>query len=138
MKVSKVLGTICLGLFVLVMSSCEKDLEQDTDILAGKWRNAKTLNDATLLEEQPWKAKDYVEYAPYNSVRAKRIVTEYTYTSQEEYGYEKNGTYTIKNDTLIRIDNSGSARYYKIISIDKEKFVYVTSMKDTITYLRYN
>ncbi len=138
MNAIKVLIIMCLGTLALFMASCEKDLEADTDLLAGKWRNVQTLNDTALLEAEPWKAKDYVEYAPYNSVRSKRIVTEYTYTSEDEYGYEKNGTYTIRQDTLIRINNSGAARYYKILNIDKKSFVYVTSMNDTVTYLRYN
>ncbi len=123
---------------VFAMLSCEKDLEPDTDILVGKWRDAKTLNNTELLESQPWKAKDYIEYSPYNSIRAKRIVTEYTYTSENDFSYEKNGTYTIKGDTLIRIDNSGSERSFKIVSIDKQKFIYTNSLNDTFTYMKYN
>lgn len=138
MKSFKFLSIICLGILTLLVTACEKDLETDNDLLAGKWRNAKILNDTALLEAEPWKAKDYVEYAPYNAIRSKRVVMEYTYTSEDEYEYEKNGTYTIRQDTLIRVNNSGATRYYKIINIDKKSFVYVTSMNDTVTYLRYN
>lgn len=137
MKTLRIFKILCVGLVSILAVSCEKDLGEDVDILAGKWRNQSTLENETLLQEQPWKALDYIEYAPYNSVRAKRTVTEYTYSSDTEYSIDKSGTYTIKGDTLIRIDNSGSERFFKIVTINKNQFIYINSMGETTTYLRY-
>lgn len=126
-----------LAVTVLCLTSCEKDLETDSDIMAGKWRNAATLNDAALMESSPWKAKDYIEYAPYNPVRAKRTVMEYTYTDDTTCVYLKNGTYTIKEDSLFRVDNTGNERAYKILYVCKDSMSYRDAMDRTTVYYRY-
>ena len=137
MKTLKLFGIICLGLMAVIMVACEKDLGEDNDVLTGKWRDASIIYDSILLQEQPWMAKNYIEYAPYNSVRAKRTVTSVTYYNDSVFSTDKEGTYTIKGDTLIRVDMTGSERTYKIITINKNEFSYKNSMNDTVVYIKY-
>lgn len=137
MKTLKGFGLVCLGLMAVVMVACEKDLGEDNDILAGKWRDASVIYDSIILADQPWQTKSYIEYAPYNSIRAKRTVTSVTYYDDTTFSIDKAGTYTIKGDTLVRVDISGNERFYKIINISKNEFSFSNSMNDTFVYIRY-
>ena len=137
MKTIKLFGVIFIGLMAILMVACEKDLGEDNDVLTGKWRDASIIYNSELLEEQPWLAKNYIEYAPYNSVRAKRTVSSVTYYSDTAFSKDKEGTYTIKGDSLIRVDISGNERIFKIITINKNEFSYKNSMNDTVVYIRF-
>lgn len=138
MKTMKLFSLLGLVFCTLLMVSCEKNLEPDTDIIEGKWRNAAVLDNELLLEEYPWKAKDYIEYAPYDSKRANRTVWEYTYSSDEDFVSEKNGTYTIRKDTLFRVDNSGSERFFVIQYVDENTLIYTNTLGETFEYRKYN
>lgn len=128
----------CLSLFALLampllFTSCEKNIEEGDDFIAGKWRNLEVLENEEL---DNYHYRDYIEYAPYNYDPNKRTAITYTFDDDSTFYYSV-GHYSISGDTLTYEDNMERTFIYFIQSIKKDTLIYTDSKGKIYRYLRY-
>ena len=140
-KFKNILSVLLICITASVMTGCEKDFsDQDNDLIAGKWRNAKTL---ALEKFKETDMMAYTEYAPYSFVYDKRTVktVSYDYDSTQVFPYMRTtrvGHYTLKGDSLIIKDYKLQTHNYIIISIQNDVITYKDEDDSVYNYVRYD
>lgn len=140
-KVKNLITVLVISLPALFMYACEKDFsEQDSDLLAGKWRDSAVLNNGNLKEED---YMAYVEYAPYDYLYANRKIN-YVYflidTTLDDpiLRFERKGHYTLKGDTLEVQDSMDRRIIYTVQYIRNDTLCYKDRKDSTYIYIRYH
>ncbi len=140
-KINKLAIMLMITTLGVVMYSCEKDFsEQDNDLLAGKWRNFKTLS---LQTDKDIDLMAYTEYAPYSFDPDKRYFKSvtYEYDGTLEIPYLRTtriGHYTLQGDSLLIKDYKLKTTKYKILAIENDMLYRQNEKGEIDTFVRYD
>jgi hypothetical protein len=140
-RIKNILAILVISFPVLMMVSCEKDINEGDDFISGKWRDS-TVEDTNSTIEQ---LLSYTEYAPYNYEYSKRTAINYICSivqGDEDSIFDtiytpQKGNYTISGDTLTVVDYMSRTNVYFLQKVNKDTMIYLDSKGKVYKYYRY-